>query len=773
MLSWHDLRQLTAELKRRRVFRVAAGYVVVTFAILQGADVLFPALMLPAWTLTLLAVLVLLGLPITLVLAWAFDIGPDGIRRAEPAGDAKAGAKFPPPHRIRLAAVAALLVVSAAVLAWSFQLMRPATDVELAPDRIAILPFAVRGSPEISYLDEALVDLLSTKLNDADALRAVDPNALLQYLRASGGGAADIASGRQTAAHFGAGLFLLGSVSQTGGQLQLRATLYDHRGSRVAEAAASATEADLLTAVDELVRRLVFERLGEGATTQLARLAVLTTDSVDALKAYLRGERAFRRGAAQDAVAAFEDAISIDSTFALAYFRLSFARAWLPRGHPGFGRVLESIPAMRRFSDRLSVHTRLLGDAWVAYQPGGSGDTAERLAWQILEAHPDNAEAWYILGEARLHDNPFRGRDMLAAREPFERALSLDPYHPFTLTHLADLAIRARDLPRLDSLRTWIDERVPDRSSRYALLRRLAADPALNSEAIAAHVARDSDEEITDVAWRAVALIGDPATVLSLADVFSAAERGPNSRLLGSVYRAGAYAAQGRWLEARELLRTVSPLSPAAALASELLIHASLVLPTLPDDARLAALLAPDPRLRAHAASWRGDRAAFDAVLRALQASLGDRTTPPLAAGHDPTYLAYRTGLEIRAQDSWRQGDGARALQLLETPGIEGWPGAAERWILAEALIAAGRAEEALGWYESLPDYTTSAPAQLALHSAAQVRIARIHDAAGRADAAVRHYMRFVELYAAADAELQPLVEAANKRAAELRRSRS
>jgi tetratricopeptide (TPR) repeat protein len=423
---------------------------------------------------------------------------------------------------------------------------------------------------------------------------------------------------------------------------------------------------------------------------------------------------------------------------------------------------------MRRFGDRLSLHTRLLGDAWVAYQPGGSGDTAERLAWQILEAHPANTEAWYILGETLLHENPSRGRDMLAAREPFERALSLDPFHSFTLTHLADLAIRARDLPRLDSLQTWINERVPERSSRYALLRRLAADPALDSNSITTHLARDSDEEISDIAWRAVALVADPATVLSLATVLSAAERGPNSRALGSVYRACAYAAQGRWRDARELLRTVPPQSPATGLATELLIYASLVLPTSQEDARLAAVLAPDPIRGAQAASWRGDRAVFNAALHALEALRGNRTAPPAAAGHDTTYVAYRTIFGLQAQDAWRKGDAGRALQLLETPGIEGWPGAAERWIRAETLVAAGRSDEALGWYHSLPNFDITAPAQLALHSAAQLRIARIHDGAGRIDDAVRHYLRFAELYAAADADLLPLVEQARKRAAEL-----
>ena len=77
----HRLRSLLWELKRRRVFRVAAIYVVAAFAVLQAADILVPALHLPAWTMTLLVVLVLVGSPVVVALAWAFDIVPGGTER--------------------------------------------------------------------------------------------------------------------------------------------------------------------------------------------------------------------------------------------------------------------------------------------------------------------------------------------------------------------------------------------------------------------------------------------------------------------------------------------------------------------------------------------------------------------------------------------------------------------------------------------------------------------------------------------------------------------
>jgi len=79
---WHPF---LAELKRRKVFRVAAVYGATGFVVLQAADLVFPRLGLPDWTVTLVVALGLAGLPIALVLAWAFDATPEGLRRTDPA----------------------------------------------------------------------------------------------------------------------------------------------------------------------------------------------------------------------------------------------------------------------------------------------------------------------------------------------------------------------------------------------------------------------------------------------------------------------------------------------------------------------------------------------------------------------------------------------------------------------------------------------------------------------------------------------------------------
>ena len=81
-----QLRRFFRELKRRNVYQVALTYGVVGFVVIQVADVTFPHLRLPPWTVTLVIALVALGFPLSLVLAWAFELTPEGVRRPPRSG---------------------------------------------------------------------------------------------------------------------------------------------------------------------------------------------------------------------------------------------------------------------------------------------------------------------------------------------------------------------------------------------------------------------------------------------------------------------------------------------------------------------------------------------------------------------------------------------------------------------------------------------------------------------------------------------------------------
>src|SRR5690606_17426768 len=103
---------LFAELKRRNVIRVGAAYLVVAWLLIEVSDTVFPRLGLPEWTVTLVIALLLLGLPLALFLAWAFELTPDGMKRTEDAAGQAPTARSGWRRTDRLIVIALLAVIA-------------------------------------------------------------------------------------------------------------------------------------------------------------------------------------------------------------------------------------------------------------------------------------------------------------------------------------------------------------------------------------------------------------------------------------------------------------------------------------------------------------------------------------------------------------------------------------------------------------------------------------------------------------------------------------
>ena len=164
-----------AELKRRKVLRVGGVYAVAGWGILQGADKLFPVLLLPPWTVTFVAVLLLIGFPLTVIVTWAFEITPDGVRRTS-APDAAAPTRS---SAFDIALLAALVLVIGLSI---HQLLRrdatPAVSAETPPapsavpaTSVAVLPFTSFSDDEDSnYFADGLTEELINNLAQVSAL---------------------------------------------------------------------------------------------------------------------------------------------------------------------------------------------------------------------------------------------------------------------------------------------------------------------------------------------------------------------------------------------------------------------------------------------------------------------------------------------------------------------------------------------------------------------------------------------------------------------------
>ena len=324
-----------------------------------------------------------------------------------------------------LGATATLVgVLLVAVVVWQIWIANgnsPAVD-QILPRAIAVLPFDVRGRGDFAYLDEAMVDLLSTTL-DTDSVPTVDPKTLLAHVNEQQTREIDPAAGKAIAQHFNAAHYVLGSIVEAGGRLRIQATVYDATGTAAASSRASAegSEDDLFSLVDNLSAQLLAGQ-GSGAERQLGTIAAMTTESLPALKAYLQGERALRDLKFEEARLTFEKAVELDPTFALAWGKLGHVAGFAWEMHP----TLEFLDRALEHAERLAERDRLRLRAYDAMNRG-LGEQAEQLFEAILERQPKDIDALYMLGATKMFYNWRLGRPRTEAREYLERAIELDP----------------------------------------------------------------------------------------------------------------------------------------------------------------------------------------------------------------------------------------------------------------------------------------------------------------------------------------------------------
>jgi TolB-like protein len=166
---------LLEELKRRKVFRVAVVYAATAFVVLQAADIMLPSLGVPAWALSFLVAVVLLGFPIALVLAWALELTPDGVKVTRPRDEVTTDE--PPPSLLgrRTVFAAALLVVLGVGIGAGW-FLRPVggptpsappslTDESMHPDKsVAVLPFAdlSQAGDQVWFVDGLTEEILNS-----------------------------------------------------------------------------------------------------------------------------------------------------------------------------------------------------------------------------------------------------------------------------------------------------------------------------------------------------------------------------------------------------------------------------------------------------------------------------------------------------------------------------------------------------------------------------------------------------------------------------------
>src|SRR5436189_1642675 len=308
------------EVKRRKVYRVAAAYIIAAGGAIQLASAAFPAWELPNWALRLVIAVLLLGFPIALILAWAYDITPQGVR-ATPTPAA------PGSHRRRniIMLVATGVIISAAA---GFFLL-PRVSAHKVDKSIAVLPFEnFSDDKDNAYFGDGIQDDLLTNLAKIRDLKVISRTSVMSYR----GKASNL---REIGKALGVGTILEGSVRRIGNRVRVNVQLINAENDEHIWAEDYDRElTDVFAIQTDLAQKIASElqaKLSPGEKTQMDRRPTRDSDAyLLYVQAHGYANRPDRfRDTSLKAEELFEQAIKLDRNFAAAYAGLSLVEVWL------------------------------------------------------------------------------------------------------------------------------------------------------------------------------------------------------------------------------------------------------------------------------------------------------------------------------------------------------------------------------------------------------------------------------------------------------------
>src|SRR6476646_5127269 len=306
------------EIKRRKVYRVAAGYVVVAGGLIQLASAVFPAWELPSWALRLVIILLLIGFPIALILAWALEVTPQGIRTTQPA----------PSGRRRRRNIVALVGIGVIVSAAAGFFLLPRASAHRIDKSIAVLPFEnFSDDKENAYFADGIQDDILTNLSKISDLKVISRTSVMQYK----GKAPNV---REIGKALGVSTILEGSVRRSGNRVRLNVQLIDaNTDEHVWANDYDRDVTDVFAIQSDLAREIANALQAKLSPAEKSQMTRKPTENGEAYLAFVQ---------AHDLSCAMEDltklkqseqlyqrAIELDPNFALALARYSQLESWM------------------------------------------------------------------------------------------------------------------------------------------------------------------------------------------------------------------------------------------------------------------------------------------------------------------------------------------------------------------------------------------------------------------------------------------------------------
>ena len=452
------------EVRRRKVYRVAAAYIIAAGGIIQLASAAFPAWELPNWTFRVLIVCLLMGFPVALMLAWAFDITADGIR-VTPDG-AASGTHA---RRNMILLVAAGLILSASA---GFFLL-PRVAAHKIDRSIAVLPFQnLSDEKENAYFADGVQDDLLTNLSKIGDLKVISRTSVMPYR-------ATQSNAREIGKTLGVGTILEGSVRRIGNRVRVNVQLINVENDQHLWAEDYDRElTDVFAIQSDLAQKIAGELRAKLSPAEKAQIERKPTENSEAYLAFVEGHDLLTRPDrlrtdTEKAEQLFERATRLDPNFAGAFAALGWVEDWMYH-------TFDPTPA-RKAKARAAVEEALrlqpdLPEAHLAL--GFYHYYCERNYQPALEEFaiarkslPNSADVYLAIGAIQRRQGKWA-----ESTANMEKAASLSPKDAFLLINLADNYRAADDFEHADRLFDRAIEAAPNSVSARTGKAMLAVD---------------------------------------------------------------------------------------------------------------------------------------------------------------------------------------------------------------------------------------------------------------------------------------------------------
>ncbi len=322
-----NARNFLAELKRRNVYKVAVAYAVVGWLVIQVSSTVLPTFHAPEWVVQTLVVLVAIGFPIALVIAWAFELTPEGLKRAEDVDLAMK--RRPKSHAwIYVVAVGAVLSIGLFMLGRYGFREKNSSTVELPAKSIAVLPFDnLSEDKSNAYFAEGVQDEILTRLAKVADLKVISRTSTQHFKSAPD-------NLPQIAKQLGVMNILEGSVQKANDQVRVNVQLINALTDAHLWAETFDRKLTDIFAVESEIAKTIADTLQAKLTgSEKTAMSKKPTANPEAYELYLKGRFFWNKRTSADlrkAVDYFNQAIAKDSNYALAYAGLADAFAMYP-----------------------------------------------------------------------------------------------------------------------------------------------------------------------------------------------------------------------------------------------------------------------------------------------------------------------------------------------------------------------------------------------------------------------------------------------------------